>query len=480
MPELPEVETVRRGLMKLIIGEEIAKVSLYYDKIVENADKGKFAADLEGEVFQNVLRRGKFLIFQTDHYDLVSHLRMEGKYALVDGVDPQNKHVHVVFEFESGKSLQYQDVRKFGRMMLLPRDTALHTYKGIIQLGPEPTPETFDATTFYNELHKNHAVIKPLLLNQKIVVGLGNIYVDEVLWKSKINPSLKASDIDRRHSNTLHKATIETLEEAIQHGGTTIRSYINADGQTGEHQNHLNVYGQKGQPCPRCKTPIDKYKLAGRSTHFCPKCQPLPDYKVSVIGITGGIATGKSTASLYLTSQGYTVIDADKIAHQILELPEIIERLEQSFGPTILTEQGLIDRKKLGAIAFVSEKEIAKLNAITQPLIRKTILEEIAKEKQTQIQEGKKNKIIFVDIPLLFEMNYEKEFDKIIVLSTDEKTQITRIKQRDNITKKQAQDIINRQLPLATKAAKADYVIDTTGLEAQTQAQLKNTLKEIL
>ncbi|MDR0846381.1 MAG: dephospho-CoA kinase [Lactobacillales bacterium] len=198
------------------------------------------------------------------------------------------------------------------------------------------------------------------------------------------------------------------------------------------------------------------------------------------MGITGGIATGKSTASLYLTSQGYTVIDADKIAHQILELPEIIERLEQSFGPTILTEQGLIDRKKLGAIAFVSEKEIAKLNAITQPLIRKTILEEIAKEKQTQIQEGKKNKIIFVDIPLLFEMNYEKEFDKIIVLSTDEKTQITRIKQRDNITKKQAQDIINRQLPLATKAAKADYVIDTTGLEAQTQAQLKNTLKEIL
>lgn len=274
MPELPEVETVRRGLVSLVIGKTIRKVDVLWPKIIEAPEVDEFRNDLVGETIENISRRGKYLIFHFTHYDMVSHLRMEGKYEFFSEATPLDKHSHVRFIFTDGSELIYNDVRKFGRMSLMRKDTGL-LYKGIQQLGPEPTEENFDLVEFEKRLKKAHTMIKPLLLNQKIVAGLGNIYVDEVLWLSKIHPEQPANTLTSAEIEVLHQAIIAVITKAKEAGGTTIRTYLNALGEAGHFQQELNVYGQTGIPCPRCGTPIAKTKVAQRGTHYCPHCQQL-------------------------------------------------------------------------------------------------------------------------------------------------------------------------------------------------------------
>lgn len=274
MPELPEVETVRRGLVSLVIGKTIRKVDVLWPKIIEAPEVDEFRNDLVGETIENISRRGKYLIFHFTHYDMISHLRMEGKYEFFSEATPLDKHSHVRFIFTDGSELIYNDVRKFGRMSLMRKDTGL-LYKGIQQLGPEPTEENFDLVEFEKRLKKAHTMIKPLLLNQKIVAGLGNIYVDEVLWLSKIHPEQPANTLTSAEIEVLHQAIIAVITKAKEAGGTTIRTYLNALGEAGHFQQELNVYGQTGIPCPRCGTPIAKTKVAQRGTHYCPHCQQL-------------------------------------------------------------------------------------------------------------------------------------------------------------------------------------------------------------
>lgn len=274
MPELPEVETVRKGLVSLVKGKTIAKVDVYWPRIVEFPEVDIFKQQLVGERIETVDRRGKYLIFHFTHYEMVSHLRMEGKYEFYKEATPLDKHSHVRFIFTDGSELVYHDVRKFGRMALLRKGTA-QDYKGLKQLGPEPTAENFDLTDFKAQLKKSSTMIKPLLLNQKIVAGLGNIYVDEVLWLAKIHPEQPADTLTPQAVRRLREAIIEVITKAKEAGGTTIRTYLNALGEAGHFQQELNVYGQTGKPCPRCGTPIVKIKVAQRGTHFCPHCQKL-------------------------------------------------------------------------------------------------------------------------------------------------------------------------------------------------------------
>lgn len=276
MPELPEVQTVADTLRPLIAGEKIIKVQVLYGKIIENVPPEVFAENLVGEVFLDISRRGKFLIFKTTHFDLISHLRMEGKYEVVKKNAPLKKHTHVCFTFASGFELRYLDVRKFGRMVLLEKDTAL-TYKSLQKLGPEPTPQDFLLPAFQEALKKSHKEIKPLLLEQKVVVGLGNIYVDEALWESKIHPLRRSDSLSPLEVTLLHQKIMEVLEKALKKGGTTIRSYHNAIGETGLFQIELKVYGKEGTPCLRCGTLIEKIRVGGRGTHFCPTCQKLEE-----------------------------------------------------------------------------------------------------------------------------------------------------------------------------------------------------------
>ena len=275
MPELPEVETVRRSLLGLIQNKTIKDIHVYYAKIIIG-DPEFFVTALQGRKLLTIDRRGKYLLFRFDHdLTMISHLRMEGKYFVRQATEPENKHVHVVFEFTDGSALQYQDVRKFGRMQLVQTGTEAQV-SGIKALGPEPFSSDFKIDSFYTALRRHHKAIKQVLLDQHVVTGLGNIYVDEVLWLSQISPLLPANAITRAQAEVLHDNIIQELKMAVDHGGTTIRSYVDANGNTGQFQFDLHVYGRQGQSCERCGTIIEKIKLGGRGTHFCPQCQPLP------------------------------------------------------------------------------------------------------------------------------------------------------------------------------------------------------------
>lgn len=274
MPELPEVETVRKGLEKLVVGKTIKEVTILWPRIIEAPVVEIFESQLIGQTIEKMERRGKFLIFKLTNYDMISHLRMEGKYETHDTEDQRDKHTHVIFTFTDGSELRYLDVRKFGRMVLVDKDQGTN-YKGILALGPEPIPSQFKLNEFRSGLKKHHKAIKPLLLDQRLVTGLGNIYVDEALWEAKIYPEQPADTLKPKEVERLYDAIIDVLGRAVEAGGTTIRSYLNALGEAGTFQISLNVYGQTNHPCPRCGTPIKKIKVAQRGTHFCPKCQIL-------------------------------------------------------------------------------------------------------------------------------------------------------------------------------------------------------------
>ncbi len=273
MPELPEVETVRRGLESLVLGKTIASVMVKVPNMIKT-DKELFALLLPGLTIQAVGRRGKYLLFDLGDLVMISHLRMEGKYLLFSDEVPDNKHFHVFFQMTDGTTLVYQDVRKFGTFDLLAKEEVDQFFRKR-KIGPEPNKSSFQLKAFQEALLSSQKVIKPYLLDQSLVAGLGNIYVDEVLWQAKVNPLRRSSTLKKAEIKRLHVAIIEVLAFAVEKGGSTIRTYKNTLGMDGTMQDFLRVYGQKDKPCPRCGTAIVKMKVAGRGTHYCPKCQKL-------------------------------------------------------------------------------------------------------------------------------------------------------------------------------------------------------------
>lgn len=274
MPELPEVETVRRGLLKIAKGRKINAIDVYYGKTITN-DVEQFRQALIGQTIENVDRRGKYLLFRfSNNLTMVSHLRMEGKYFNQPIGGPIDKHTHVVFQFTDGTELCYHDTRKFGRMTLVKTGEEM-TVGGLKTIGPEPTAKDFKLAFFADELHRSRGKIKPFLLNQHHVAGLGNIYADEVLWMSKINPEQPANTLTDKQVKVLHDNIIKELAMAIKYKGTTVHSFTNAFGDAGAFQERLNAYGHGGDRCPRCGTKMVKTKVAQRGTTFCPHCQPL-------------------------------------------------------------------------------------------------------------------------------------------------------------------------------------------------------------
>ena len=271
MPELPEVETVRRGLERLVVGKTIEQVRVRYAKMI-GTGVDSFVHDLPGQTIERIGRRGKYLLFYLTGVVLVSHLRMEGKYLFYSDAVPERKHAHVFFEMTDGGTLVYEDVRKFGTMELLRKDQ-LEAYFAARKLGPEPTEAVFLLPPFVAALSRSKKPIKPYLLEQTLVVGLGNIYVDEALWRARIHPVRPAASLKPAEVRRLREQIIEVLQLGIEKRGSTIRTYRNALGEDGTMQDFLQVYGKTGQPCARCGSLIEKIKLGGRGTHLCPHCQ---------------------------------------------------------------------------------------------------------------------------------------------------------------------------------------------------------------
>lgn len=273
MPELPEVETVRRTLEKLVVGKTIKAVEVRWPKIIKQPDDHQiFITEIIGETVHGIGRRGKFLMFYLDHYTLVSHLRMEGKYGLYSKEEPTDKHTHVIFIFTDGSELRYRDVRKFGTMHLFKKGEETLSLP-LSQLGPEPFSEEFTVSYLKDLIQKTERPVKAFLLDQTKVVGLGNIYVDEALFRAGIHPKRKGKDLKDAEIKKLYQEIINTLQEAVDQGGSTIRSYVNSQGQIGMFQQQLYVYGRTDENCKNCGRPIERLVVAGRGTHICPACQ---------------------------------------------------------------------------------------------------------------------------------------------------------------------------------------------------------------
>lgn len=268
MPELPEVRTVAKVLKNKLIGKTFTNYLIRYNNIIE---KGSLQFDLLiGKSIKDIRTYGKYLIFDLNDLYLISHLRMEGKYYIKDVNEEYDKHEHVIFTLDNNISLRYHDTRKFGRMYLT---TDISSFKGLSKLGLEPFDNKISEEYIYNKIHKSTLPIKELLLDQSIIAGLGNIYANEVLFASKINPYKKGKDITIEECKSILLSSIDILTEAINLGGTTIKSYTSSLGVTGNYQDKLLVHKRENLSCPNCEEKIKKEYISGRSVYYCPNCQ---------------------------------------------------------------------------------------------------------------------------------------------------------------------------------------------------------------
>ncbi|ACX52156.1 formamidopyrimidine-DNA glycosylase [Ammonifex degensii KC4] len=268
MPELPEVETIRRQLAEKVIGARIKRVEVRRAAVMTNPIPGLDL--LSGKTITGVSRRGKWLWLSLEgDLALLFHLGMTGQLVWEEeGELPP--HTHLLIELDRGR-LRFTDFRRFGRVRL-GKSEEIRDYLEE-KLGPEPLSPAFSVSYLKNALARSRRPIKALLLEQKAVAGLGNIYTDEALFLAGIDPRRPACTLTEDEVKRLHEAIKGVLAEGIRHRGTSIRNYVDAEGTPGEHSLFLRVYGREGQPCPRCGTPIKKIKLSGRGTHFCPHCQ---------------------------------------------------------------------------------------------------------------------------------------------------------------------------------------------------------------
>jgi formamidopyrimidine-DNA glycosylase len=274
MPELPEVETVARGLDSALSGHAFSSVKVLWDRSLIPPEPKWFAARLQGRRIRAVGRRGKWLVMTLDgNGSLLVHLRMTGRLLLGSEACLDTRHLRVLFLMDNGQSLSFIDQRKFGRIALVG-DTA----QMLGTLGPEPLSAEFTISRFARMLACRSRAVKPLLLDQRFLAGLGNIYADEALWRAGIHPLRRSNELSLHDVSNLHAAIRHVLLSAIRFGGTTLpdAAYRTASGEEGNYGQHLVVYGREKLLCPRCGSRIERTRVAQRGTRWCPGCQQLP------------------------------------------------------------------------------------------------------------------------------------------------------------------------------------------------------------
>jgi formamidopyrimidine-DNA glycosylase len=282
MPELPEVETVVRGLRLSLPGRTIVEVRFGKTDFVENP--GEIAECLPGLRISNVTRLGKFICVEVETCEqsagptapppkvyLIIHLGMTGRLTVIHSGESIVPHTHAFFALDDGRELRYTDVRRFGRMLVVP-ESGLPEFTG--RLGKEPLE--ISAEEFCRIFGSRSARVKALLLDQRVLRGVGNIYADESLFRARLHPARIAGNLTQKQLLALHAAVRKVLAEAIRSRGSSISDYVDSDGNRGEFQLRHRVYQRDGKPCLRCKSKIKRMIVGGRSSHFCPRCQPAP------------------------------------------------------------------------------------------------------------------------------------------------------------------------------------------------------------
>lgn len=266
MPELAEVETTKRDLKKILIGKRICKVEVFLDKIVYNK-KDEFIKNSEGQTVLDVKRRGKWLLFELDSNYIIIHFRMEGRFYLLPLNEKRDKHDYVIFYFDDF-SLHFNDPRLFGKMEVIKKDD-LEKFFLDKKLGLEYTDSNLTPEYLKEKFKTHHTDIKKMLLDQSYVTGIGNIYADEILFASKINPKSYADRLTKPKLKEIIDNTKKVFEHSLKYKGT----YPNIDGKRGTFEEHLMVHKRQGKKCYNCGSIIIKEKVGGRGTYYCPKCQ---------------------------------------------------------------------------------------------------------------------------------------------------------------------------------------------------------------
>ncbi|OGI49188.1 MAG: DNA-formamidopyrimidine glycosylase [Candidatus Muproteobacteria bacterium RBG_16_65_34] len=269
MPELPEVETTRRGIERLAVGQTVARVTVR-DPRLRWRVPAKLLKELPGQRIQSVARRGKYLLLETAAGTVVVHLGMSGSLRVTPCAQSPGKFDHVDIALENGDCLRLRDPRRFGAV-LWAKEPGRH--KLLAHLGPEPLGADFDGGYLFRRTRRRRRAIRDFLLDGRMVAGIGNIYANEALFAAGIRPTCAAGRISRDRCERLVRAIRATLKRAIKAGGTTLRDFRNGRGEPGYFQLKLRVYGRTGEPCPACKTPIRTVRLGQRTAFFCPKCQ---------------------------------------------------------------------------------------------------------------------------------------------------------------------------------------------------------------
>jgi len=273
VPELPEVETYARDLARVLPGRVFRGAVVTWPNQLPANEPAEFARRIAAQRVAGVSRRGKYLLLALPRDTLVVHLKMSGRLILAAAAEPPDRHAHVVLALDGGDELRFRDPRKFGRVYLLERTEAL-----LGPLGPEPLEPAFTAAALARRLAGRRARLKPLLLDQRFVAGLGNIYADESLWAAGLHPLRVAGTLSAGEAATLQRSIRHVLERAVAARGSSLSDggYRDLTGNPGEMQGSLAVYGRSGAPCPRCGTAVRRLLVAGRGTHLCPRCQPAP------------------------------------------------------------------------------------------------------------------------------------------------------------------------------------------------------------
>lgn len=273
MPELPEVETIKNDLRPLLVGRVITGVRVGWEGCVDRPSVKELSHQVVGSRIEDVGRRGKFLVLRlSSGRALLVHLRMTGRLLLVDATLPWQSHTRFSFRLDNGEELRFVNVRKFGRLYLVDDPQEV-----LGDLGSEPLADDFELEDFVALFEGRRGMIKPLLLNQRFIAGLGNIYVDEALFKAGLHPLRKADSLSTDELGRLYGAVREVLRQAIEDKGTSRSDYVRPDGSEGTHQRRLLVSGRHGEPCPCCGAPIERSVVGGRGTYICPRCQEQPE-----------------------------------------------------------------------------------------------------------------------------------------------------------------------------------------------------------
>lgn len=270
VPELPEVETIRAQLAPRLEGRVLTRVEILDPRLTRPHDLFEVAEELEGDRVVAVERRGKYLLVRLESgLALLVHLRMTGGFHF-----RPTTHERAVLELDDGSRLTYRDVRRFGTWLVLEApdlEPYLHAKN-----GPEPLGARFTSVWLGKQLARRRGPVKAVLLDQRVVAGLGNIYADEALWRARVSPLRPANDLSQSEVARVHRSIRAALRMGIERQGSTLRDYGAPDGSSGSMQDEFRVYGRDGLPCARCRAPIAKTRVGGRGTWFCPRCQPFP------------------------------------------------------------------------------------------------------------------------------------------------------------------------------------------------------------